>query len=133
MTDDRMPETKTPDAAASETGMSEGAVPVTKLPASARSADRSARCATVIATEHASRYLQQLCKHFAHKRPAQFDERRGHISFTIGECLLEADAGALRIGLASADEAQMIQLQDVVVRHLVRFAFREELAVAWDR
>ncbi len=27
--------------------------------------------------------------------------------------------------------ADMPQLQDVVVRHLVRFAFREEIAVEW--
>ncbi len=25
-----------------------------------------------IQTEYASRYLQQLCKHFAHKTPAEF-------------------------------------------------------------
>jgi uncharacterized protein len=29
------------------------------------------------------------------------------------------------------NEAQLAQLQDVVVRHLVRFAFRETLRIDW--
>jgi hypothetical protein len=29
--------------------------------------------------------------------------------------------------------AEIATLQDVAARHLVRFAFREELAVIWDR
>lgn len=89
------------------------------------------RTLTDITTEHASRYLQQLCKHFAHKRPVEFDSRSGHITFGVGECRLSADDTALRISLNSPDQEQMAQLQDVVVRHLVRFAFREELVVTW--
>jgi uncharacterized protein len=47
------------------------------------------RSAASVATPHASRYLQQLCKHFAHKRPASFDARRGRIAFAIGLCELD--------------------------------------------
>ena len=43
-----------------------------------------------IATPLASRYLQQLCKHFAHKLPVEFDPQRGRIEFSIGLCRLEA-------------------------------------------
>ncbi|NWG23062.1 MAG: DUF2218 domain-containing protein [Pseudorhodoplanes sp.] len=89
------------------------------------------RCAAKVETPNASRYLQQLCKHFAHKRPVTFDERSGQIDFAIGACRLAAVENSLRITLSSADDAQMAQLQDVVVRHLVRFAFREELKIAW--
>ncbi|GGD89065.1 hypothetical protein GCM10011390_04770 [Aureimonas endophytica] len=84
-----------------------------------------------ITTAHASRYLQQLCKHFAHKRPVSFDERAGRIEFTIGDCRLAADDEALTLRLEAPDEAQLEQLQDVVIRHLERFAFRESLAVRW--
>ncbi len=84
-----------------------------------------------IPTGHASRYLQQLCKHFAHKRPVTFDTLSGQISFAIGECRLAAHPAALRIVLGAEDREQMAELQDVVVRHLVRFAFREELSVEW--
>lgn len=84
-----------------------------------------------VATQSASRYLQQLCKHFAHKRPVTFDEHMGHIAFSSGECRLNAHDGTLTLSLTAPDDVHMVQLQDVVVRHLVRFAFREELAIDW--
>jgi hypothetical protein len=87
---------------------------------------------SAIPTEHASRYLQQLCKHFAHKRPVTFDEQAGEISFSVGDCRLKADGSALHIDLTAPDADDMVQLKDVVIRHLVRFAFREELAVDWQ-
>ena len=87
---------------------------------------------TAIPTEHASKYLQQLCKHFAHKLSVTFDENAGLISFSIGECRLAADASALHIDLSAPNEQDMPQLKDVVISHLVRFAFREELPVVWQ-
>ncbi|MGQ3211389.1 MAG: DUF2218 domain-containing protein [Shinella sp.] len=87
---------------------------------------------TAIPTEHASRYLQQLCKHFAHKRPVTFDEQAGEISFSVGDCRLKAVGSALHIDLTAPSADDMEQLKDVVIRHLVRFAFREELAVDWQ-
>ena len=59
-------------------------------------------------------------------------ERREH-RVPIGQCRLSGTDGELEIVLASADAAQLTQLQDVVARHLVRFAFREELAITWSR
>lgn len=84
-----------------------------------------------IVTPRASRYLQQLCKHFAHKLPVSFDPSAGKISFSIGDCDLRADDDRLRLDLSSPDGSQLTQLKDVVIRHLVRFAFREDLAVVW--
>ncbi len=84
-----------------------------------------------IATLNASRYLQQLCKHFGHKLPATFNEHSGQVTFTIGVCNLSATAGTLKISLAAADDERMTQLQDVVARHLLRFAFREKIAIDW--
>ncbi len=84
-----------------------------------------------IPTARASGYLQQLCKHFSHKRPVHFDEREGRISFSSGDCRLTASEGTLRLFLHAPDAGQMALLQDVVVRHLVRFAFREELKIEW--
>lgn len=86
---------------------------------------------TQIPTTHASRYLQQLCKHFAHKLPVEFDPQTGKIGFPIGDCNLRADDQALQVDLTAADAAQLEQLKDVVIRHLERFAFREELVVTW--
>ncbi len=32
-----------------------------------------------VVTAHASRYLQQLCKHWSHKFSVSFDERQGKV------------------------------------------------------
>nr|CAD6429144.1 hypothetical protein REQ54_03275 [Rhizobium sp. Q54] len=93
----------------------------------------TARSRADIATEHASKYLQQLCKHFAHKRPVTFDERNGEISLMTGTCQLRAEDGHLLIAVESNDTAHLPQLEDVVARHLVRFAFREEMKIDWQR
>lgn len=84
-----------------------------------------------IVTANASRYLQQLCKHFAHKLPVTFDPQAGQISFASGECRLAAEDGVLKLSVSVPDSTQLVNLQDVVARHLVRFAFREELKIEW--
>ncbi|TIW68350.1 MAG: DUF2218 domain-containing protein, partial [Mesorhizobium sp.] len=57
-----------------------------------------------VATEHASRYLQQLCKHWAHKFPVEFDPHHGAIDLTsLGRTVMEADARALHIAVAADD------------------------------
>jgi hypothetical protein len=88
--------------------------------------------AAEIATAQASKYLQQLCKHFAHKRPTVFDTESGHIGFQSGDVSLKAKPGVLAITVMAPDDAQLAQLKDVVVRHLERFAFRETLQIAWE-
>lgn len=84
-----------------------------------------------VATDHGSRYLQQLCKHFAHKIPATFDTTTGRIEFPIGGVDLAADAAGLTIRVTPRDPAESEALRDIVARHLVRFAFREPLAFEW--
>ena len=88
-------------------------------------------CIAEIATPQAGRYLTQLCKHFQHKRPVTLEDGSGHIAFGAGDCRLRAAAGVLTLSLDAADEAQLAQLQDVVARHLLRFAFRETLQIEW--
>lgn len=84
-----------------------------------------------ITTPLASRYMTQLCKHFQHKLPVTLDDASGHIAFSIGDCRLHTDGGRLTLSLASPDDAQLVQLQDVVGRHLLRFAFRETMEIVW--
>lgn len=84
-----------------------------------------------IATPNASRYLQQLCKHFLHRVPASFDTATGQIEFPSGACHLHAGDGSLKLSLTSPDPRRMTELQDVVTRHLLRFAFREQMQIDW--
>lgn len=92
----------------------------------------TAQSVAEVATPNASRYLQQLCKHFAHKLPVTFDELAGDITFSLGTCRLAANEGVLELALGAPDEEQMARLQDVVARHVVRFAFREDLTFDWQ-
>lgn len=87
--------------------------------------------AATVSTDQASRYLQQLCKHFAHKLPVRNDERQGEIVFSIGTCGLEADQAALHLRCESPTSEELAQLETVVADHLLRFAWRETLDVRW--
>ena len=80
----------------------------------------------------AKRYLTQLCKHFEHKLPVTHGDGEGRIEFPVGVCTLNAKDGALQLNADAADPDALTKLQDVVARHLVRFAFREPLAVTWE-
>ena len=59
----------------------------------------------------------------------------GRIEFSVGLCELKADEaqGVLTMRVRAANEADLNRLEDVVARHLVRFAFRETLDLAWSR
>jgi hypothetical protein len=84
-----------------------------------------------IETEHASTYLQQLCKHFAHKLPVEFTPSQGRIPFAAGTCTLAADDAKLTLEAEAASADDLAHVQDIVERHLVRFAFREPPTVRW--
>ena len=88
-----------------------------------------------IPTASASRYLQQLCKHWSHKFAVEFTPEKGAIPFAADRrCLLEATPDHLALRIETADEASLERMEGVVVDHLKRFAFREELgAIAWQR
>lgn len=85
-----------------------------------------------IESERASIYLQQLCKHFAHKAPVEFTPEKGQITFASGICRLTAKDNVLTLMADAEDDAKMAKLQDVVEKHLIRFAFREPHVIAWQ-
>lgn len=85
-----------------------------------------------IATAHASRYLQQLCKHWSHKFPVSFDVCSGRVPFSEdAELVLSANGDVLSLRL-SASAARLPTLEDVVAEHLRRFADREQLHIDWQ-
>lgn len=83
-----------------------------------------------IPTAHASRYLQQLCKHWSHRFPVQFDASHGVVEMSGARCTFDAQPQSLSLTLAG-DHAALPRLCDVVAEHLKRFAFREKLEVQW--
>ncbi|KTE38605.1 MULTISPECIES: DUF2218 domain-containing protein [unclassified Sphingopyxis] len=88
-----------------------------------------------VPTAHASKYLQQLCKHWQHNLAVEFTSEHGTVTFPKdargatwdGDALVTFDAGAetltVRIDASSAEHVEA--MQGVVARHLDRFAFRE--------
>lgn len=95
-----------------------------------------------VPTAHASRYLQQVCKHWAHNLKVEFDASRGTIVFPRdargaswqGDGLVTMEAGAdhLLCRIDASEEGQLTGLKGALARHIDRFAFREApLAYDW--
>ena len=85
----------------------------------------------VVGTAHASRYLQQLAKHWSHRFETEFDQHSARIALPLGETRLAASDEALTIDLSVPDPATLPDFHAVIVRHLERFAFRETLRIDW--
>ena len=86
-----------------------------------------------VPTEKASRYMQQLCKHWAHKMEVDFDAERGTVNFPTARLDMVAGHDELSLTLAPTGGEDIARLKTVVEDHLNRFAFREgELAYDWQ-
>jgi uncharacterized protein len=85
-----------------------------------------------VPTAHGAKYLQQLCKHWAHKLEVQLESSVGIVRFPDGIATMTAEPEALEVTI-EADQVETVErLQDVVARHLDRFAFREApLTFGW--
>ncbi|WP_428672712.1 DUF2218 domain-containing protein [Reyranella sp.] len=88
-----------------------------------------------VPTLHASRYLQQLCKHWGHNLAVEFTETNGTVTFPRNArgadwpgdatLLLNAHEDGLECRLTASSAGQLAALKEAVSRHLDRFAFRE--------
>ena len=86
-----------------------------------------------VTTDVPRRYLSQLCKHFQHKLPVTLADDHGRIEFADGTCALKAAPDTLVLRVAAEDEAALARLEDVVARHMERFAFRDKPEIRWMR
>ena len=79
-----------------------------------------------VPTQSASRYLQQLAKHWSHKMTVQFSAEEGTIDFPNGSRLaMRADSDTLDLELGVPQDGDFARMREVVASHLDRFAFRE--------
>jgi len=61
-----------------------------------------------VPTASASRYLQQLCKHWSHKFAVEFTPEHGTIPFdATRRCTLETSPAALSLHIEAADDATL--------------------------
>jgi hypothetical protein len=79
-----------------------------------------------VPTTHGSRYLQQLCKHWAHKMPVEFNADAGSVKFPGGSiATMVAKDATLEVTVDVPEGEDIARMQEVVAKHLDRFAFRE--------
>ena len=105
-----------------------------------------------IATDRPSRYLVQLCKHFANKgrhlshrprthtlpdlRPdeiqVEWTDSDGTLRLPWGRCTLQALPGTLRVRVEADDRENLERLRELVSTHIDRFSRRDPLRVEWQ-
>jgi len=78
-----------------------------------------------LTTDNASKYLQQLCKHFGHKTEVEVSSEDGFVKLRAGVARLKADDAGLWVQVETDKAEDIPGLQNVIDRHLERFAFRE--------
>ena len=91
------------------------------------------RSTATVTTDRAERYVAQLCKHFAHKVPAEWDEHGGRAQFAWGTCTLVATPDAMLLTAEATDAENLERVEYVVRDHTERFGGRDALTVVWQR
>ena len=61
-----------------------------------------------------------------------FDAAHGVVPFGEATCTFDASSHELHLNLQAASD-QIARMEDVVAKHLERFAFRETLDIRWTR
>jgi len=88
-----------------------------------------------VRTENASRYLQQVCKHWSHNLTVEFSPERGTVIFpkdargadhpADAHVTFEASGSGLDVRIDASSPEQLQGLKGAVATHLDRFAFRQ--------
>ena len=89
----------------------------------------------LVPTASASKYLQQVCKHWSHNLTVEFTPQHGTVTFPKdargannpgdGVVTFKALDDALEVEIAATSQSQLDGLKGAVARHVDRFAFRE--------
>ncbi|GAB5486976.1 MAG: DUF2218 domain-containing protein [Parasphingorhabdus sp.] len=87
-----------------------------------------------VTTDKASRYLQQMCKHFSHKLDVDFDRESGEIFFPFGKLNMRAGESELTLSVTTEGDLETLaKMEKATADHLIRFMFREEPKIDWTR
>ncbi|HFQ5403370.1 TPA: DUF2218 domain-containing protein [Vibrio vulnificus] len=89
---------------------------------------------TTISSEYSGKYLQTLCRHFARKVPAIWDDFQGKVTFSIGVTKMQFDPqlSTLTIVCQSDTPEALSQQKAVIESHVGLFARREALQLKWQ-
>lgn len=90
------------------------------------------RSATHIHTGMASSYIGKLCRHFRHKIETEYTETTGRAVFPLGTCSMTARPETLVFEIEALDAEGLEQIKGVLVRHLLKFSYKEALEINWQ-
>lgn len=91
------------------------------------------RDAGTFESPRARQYMQQLCKHFAHKVEATCSEERAEISFPFGTAHFDATDSMFDVRIEADSDDGLLKARQVIDNHLSRFAFREDVkTITWQ-
>lgn len=93
------------------------------------------RSRAIIETKNASKYLQQLSKHWSHKFPdLTFNEKEAHIPFSDDVTIdMFAENDSLVVQILTPNEFEAIKIEGIFDQHILRFSFKEQLSIDWHR
>ncbi len=85
-------------------------------------------------SEHVAKYLVTLCRHFARKVPATWDETQGQIEFPVGVTTLTVcEKNQTLTFVCQGDSEKNVAAQRAVIdSHIDMFSRRESIALEWQ-
>lgn len=87
----------------------------------------------VFPTQNASKYMKQLCKHFAHKIDVEYDDTSASAALPPGPAEMHATDSDLTVRITGKDEEALKVARHIIDSHLERFAFRENFeTMGWQ-
>lgn len=84
-----------------------------------------------VGLDQPGKMLLRLCKHFEHKLKVTYSDTQAQMEFIIGACDAQVNDGALHFVCRSNKKNENDELQNVIERHLVRFAHKEDVSFDW--
>lgn len=84
-----------------------------------------------ITTQAAGQYIGKLCRHFRHKIETEYTPTTGLATFPFGTCNMTATPVELIFDITAQDTESVEKIKGVLERHLVKFAYKENLTIDW--
>lgn len=86
----------------------------------------------LVTVENPNRYINRLCKHWAHKFEVEQSELAGTIDFGHTLCTLTAADNKLKLHLKSNQPEELDKMQQVVANHLIGMSNQNIVNVTWE-
>ncbi|ADW70698.1 DUF2218 domain-containing protein [Granulicella tundricola] len=82
-------------------------------------------------TTHAVEYLRELCRHWAHRFPVEYDDTHGKIKLDRAICTLMSAPAALSVYLEVEDAADQDDAEKLIADRLRHIGSQETLDFHW--